>query len=299
MQDFFHTPPRFGRFSKKLAEMNRDFPFLRIEPVGQSVLGRPLYGILLGNPERVVLFAGSFHAQEWISTLLLLRYLEHLALCYRESLPLSGFPVQESLSRQGLLMVPMVNPDGVSIALEGPASAGEAAPRVEKIMKESTALWQANANGVDLNHNYDAGFAALQEMERQAGITGPAPRQYGGPYPHSEPETRAMAALAQEKRVEAVYAFHAQGEEIYFRYGTATPPKSWFVARLLADLSGYQLVDNGGLCSHGGYKDYVIDRCHKPGYTVELGLGQNPLPISALEGIYQKTRTLLLAATLL
>ena len=60
--------------------------------------------------------------------------------------------------------------------------------------------WQANARGVDINHNFNAGWAALQLQERAAGIGGPSPRQWGGPAPESEPETRAMTELCRRCR---------------------------------------------------------------------------------------------------
>lgn len=297
--DFYTAPPHYAAYLKKLREIKNDFPFLQLFSVGQTVLGRQIYGFSIGKPNPCVLFAGGFHAQEWLTCTLLVRYLEHLSLSYRQRTTIADSIVNESLSERGLAVIPMVNPDGVSIALEGPEAAGSLAPNIRRMSTLDTRSWQANARGVDLNHNFDAGFQELRKLEAASGITGPCPRQYGGSFPHSEPETRALAAFLKTRRVEAVYAFHSQGEEIYSEYGTHTPAQSRYIGRLLEESSGYTLVQNDGLCSHGGFKDYFIDKFHRPGFTIEIGKGENPLPITDLEDIYQQLMEMLVIATVL
>lgn len=297
--DFYTALPTYRRVVEKLRELKRQFPFLQVRPLGKSVLGRTLYGAQLGTASPCILMAGAFHAQEWLTASLLLRFLEELCVHLREEISLPAAPTEESLRDRGLVILPMVNPDGVSIALEGPESAGALAPAVRKLAARESRSWQANAHGVDLNHNFDAGWSVLHKLEQEQGIHGPGPRQYGGPFPHSEPESRALVEFLRERRVEAVYAFHSQGEEIFSEYGTHTPPRSRPLARLLAEASGYTLVENDGLYSHGGFKDYFIERYHRPGFTVEIGRGENPLPVSALPGIYARLKPMLLLASVM
>ena len=295
--DFYTAPPHYAAYLKKLREIKNDFPFLQLFSIGQTVLGRQIYAFSIGKPTPCVLFAGAFHAQEWLTCTLLVRYLEHLSLSYRQRTTIADSIINESLAERGLVVIPMVNPDGISIALEGAESAGNLAPNIRRMSTLDTRSWQANAHGVDLNHNFDAGFKELRKLESEAGITGPCPRQYGGSFPHSEPETRALAAFLKSRRVDAVYAFHSQGEEIYSEYGEHMPAQSKYIGRLLAEASGYTLVQNDGLCSHGGFKDYFIDKFHRPGFTIEIGKGENPLPITDLEDIYQKLMEMLGIAT--
>ena len=40
--------------------------------------------------------------------------------------------------------------------------------------------------------------------------------------------------------------------------------------------------------SFAGYKDWFIQEYNRPGYTIEAGLGENPLPISQFDNIYEK-----------
>lgn len=288
--DFYKAPPTFREYAKKLMQLKHMFPFGRLFSIGKSVLRRPILGFGIGNMKNAVLLAGAFHAQEWLTATLLVRFLEELLFAVSRHSDIDGIIFNEQLAKRGVIFVPMVNPDGVSIALEGIKSAGAMAGFVEQAMQASVKSWQANARGVDLNHNFDAGFYELKQIEVQNGITAPCPRQYGGAEPHSEPESRAIVKLCQQHTFDAVYAFHSQGEEIFYEYGESTPPNSRYIAELLALLSGYTLVKNDGLCSHGGFKDYFIQKYKKPGFTIEIGKGENPLPIENLESIYDRLR---------
>ena len=69
------------------------------------------------------------------------------------------------------------------------------------------------------------------------------------------------------------------------------------MAKIFAASSGYRLVENDGLASHGGFKDWFLSEFERPGFTFEIGRGENPLPLSSFERIYEKLEeTLLLAA---
>ena len=94
-------------------------------------------------------------------------------------------------------------------------------------------------------------------------------------------------------------ALHSQGEEIYWRYGENTPSRSRIMAEIMGASSGYTVADPEGMASHGGFKDWFISEFCRPGFTVEFGLGENPLPVEDFESIYEKTREMLLLAALM
>ncbi len=299
MEDYFLQPPSYERTLRQCHLIKLQNPDVKLFPIGKSFLGRKLYALAIGNTKNAVLFAGAFHAQEWLTCSLLVRFFEELSKAYTKGEPLLDIHLRNTLQDKGLICVPMVNPDGVEIAVNGIGSAGHLQHRVEALMAKSSKKWQANARGVDLNHNYDAGFWELQKLERAQGITGPAPTQYGGPMPHSEWETRAMVNLCRAFDVKKAFAFHSQGEEIFYEYGEHTPPASRLMAELLASTCGYRLVRNEGLASHGGFKDWFIDKMRRPGFTIEIGRGESPLPIEDLSPIYARLLEMMLLAVVI
>ncbi len=297
---FYTLAPTFPRIREKI----RSYQFLLdqrtagIFPIGRSLLDRGIYAVRLGNPRRVSLFVGGVHGQEWLTCLLLFRFLDDLFSSIAQNRPLAEVPVKKALERQGLVVIPAMNPDGISIGLEGAAGAPGMEQQVTALCDGDFSSWQANARGIDLNHNFDAGFALCKKAEREAGILGPGPGKYGGTQPESEPETRAICRFIRTQPIRQLYAFHSQGEEIYYRYGENTPARSPLIAQALSLSSGYTLADPAGTASHGGLKDWFIEAFGRPGFTIEIGRGKNPLPITELEPIYARLIEMLLAAML-
>lgn len=274
------------------------YSFLEALPIGHTALGREIFGLVLGSGKERVLYAAAFHGQEWITSLILLRLCEEICEALGRDGRIAEMDFQQALAGRSLVLVPQVNPDGVEIALHGPSTAGIYAPSVESLDPEGR-RWQANARGVDINHNFDAGWKILQAMELENGIHGPSPRQWCGPAPESEAETAALVKLCRRGKFRHVLALHSQGEEIYWRYGENTPSRSRIMAEIMGASSGYTVADPEGMASHGGFKDWFISEFCRPGFTVEFGLGENPLPVEDFESIYEKTREMLLLAALM
>lgn len=285
-----------GAVQGMLRALGHEYPFLRVVPVGGSVLGREIPAIILEKGEQTVVMAAAFHGQEWITSLVLLQLCGDICAAMAAGQRLVGLDIRRAAAGRRLVLVPQVNPDGVEIALHGAASAGRFAPVVARLGGNRPGLWQANARGVDINHNFPAGWKALHKMEKEKGITGPSPRQWGGPCPVSEPETDAMICLCRKLCPRHVVALHTQGEEIYWKYGTRTPPQAHLMAQVMADASGYKAASPSGLASHGGFKDWFIEETGRPGFTLEMGRGKNPLPLSDFEALYEKAQEMLLLA---
>lgn len=228
--------------------------------IGRTVLGVPIPCLAVGSGASYSLFVGAHHGMESITANVLLKYAAEFTPRGRK-----------------LYIVPMLNIDGCAIA----AVRG--------------VRWQANARGVDINHNYDAGFDLCKAAERAAGIFSPAPTKYGGEFPESEPETAAMCALVRRlsPNLKTVVALHTQGEEIYFDYGGMCPEGAKGLAERFSAASGYALSRPDGTASHGGFKDWVIDKFGIPAFTIECGRGENPLPPSDFSEIYEKVRPIL------
>ena len=279
------------------------YPFLQVTTIGNSVLGKNLYCIRLGNGEREVFYNGAHHSLEWITTPLLMKFIEEFSKAYAEGKTLSrGYNVQGIWNTATIYIVPMVNPDGVDLVLNG---LSEDNPYYSDLISwnrgssDFSQNWQANIRGVDLNHNYNAAWEESKEAEAALGITGPGPTRYSGPSPESEPESRAIADFTRSKNFRLVLAYHTQGKVIYWDFLNLAPPEALTIGNALSRASGYLLDETQGIASYAGYKDWFIKDYRRPGYTVEAGLGKNPLPISQFDTIYNDNLELLLLSSII
>ena len=285
--------------TRKLMELEQAYPFLKTERLGQSIAGRDITALIFGKAEQYILYAGAFHGAEWLTAALLLEFAAELAAAVKADDAMAGVPARRALSGRGLIVVPAVNPDGCEISLHGAGGAGYRAASVHRISGGEYAAYSANARGVEINHNFDAGWETLHRLEQKAGIYGPSPRRYGGQRPESEPETRAITTLCRRKNILHALAFHSQGEVIYWDYGEHTPPRSRKLAEVLASSSGYALEEPEGLAAGGGFKDWFIQEFSRPAFTIEIGKGENPLPPETLPDIYNRLREMMMFALML
>lgn len=280
-------------------DLKKKYPFLVCHSIGKSVCGRDITAYSLGNYKNIVLFAGGFHAQEWLTSLVLLRFLEKVCESLDKKASLSGVDIASSFLSKGITVVPCVNPDGAEIVLNGFESAGEHEKFVRETSKNDLSTWNANIHGVDINHNFDAGWETLRKMETEAGILGPSAGKYGGHAPHSEPETQGLVRFCEKHFIDHAFAIHSQGEEIYWSYGSNTPENSLTMANIFSVCSGYELVKNEGLASHGGFKDWFIEYFSRSAFTIEIGKGKNPLPVEQLDEIYAKVEEMLVVGSII
>ena len=280
-------------------ELKNRYPFLVCHSIGKSVCGRDITAYSLGNYKNIVLFAGGFHAQEWLTSLVLLRFLERICESLKTKQKISGVDISSALYSKGITIVPCINPDGVEVVLRGTKSAGIYESFINDVSRCDLSEWNANVKGVDINHNFDAGWQTLREMESSQGILGPSPRRFGGYAPHSEPETQSLVRFCERNNVDHAFAIHSQGEEIYWSYGDHTPENSLTMANIFSVCSGYELVKNDGLASHGGFKDWFIEYFRRSAFTIEIGKGKNPLPVEQLDEIYEKAEEMLVIGAII
>lgn len=267
------------------------YPFLKVSSIGKSVLGHELPEVKIGSGDKKVHYNASFHANEWITTPIVMTFLNDYLLSLTNVHTMRGISPSQLYQQTTLSIVPMVNPDGVNLVLNGPPSSETWRKQVVSWNDNSWDFsgWKANIRGVDLNDQ----FPAEWEKERERNPKSPGPRDYGGEKPLSEPEAIAMAELTRKRNFDRVFAFHTQGEEIYWGFEGMEPPESKTMVEELSKVSGYEPVQT--LDSYAGYKDWFIQDWRRPGFTVELGKGENPLPLTQFDDIYQKALGIFLA----
>ncbi|KGX85235.1 M14 family metallopeptidase [Pontibacillus marinus] len=281
-------------YESMITDINRMvmiYPFLFQRSIGQSVMGKPLPEIKVGRGNETVHVDGSFHANEWITTPIIMTFLNDYLLSLTNQTPIRGLDMLPYYNSKTLSVVPMVNPDGVNLVINGPPNEEPFQSNVLEINNGSTNFngWKANISGVDLNNQFPAKWEIEKERKEQA----PAPANYPGPSPLSEPESKAMAQLTRNSNFSRALAFHTQGEVIYWGFEGLEPPEAETIVQEFARVSGYtpiQYVD-----SYAGYKDWFIQEWRRPGYTVELGEGVSPLPLTQFDEIYQESLGIFLA----
>ncbi len=284
---------------KLIEEIISDYDFVKHIVIGKSLCSRNIDCLQIGTNKNMVLWVGAFHGMEWLTSFLLLKFLKNFCFNIEYSKEIFGINIKNRINEKGLCVVPCLNPDGVEISTQGCESAGEYKESVVANSKGNTSDWQANARGIDLNHNYNADWLELHLLEAENGITGPSKTRYGGELPESEPETISLVNLCKIYNFEHAIAFHSQGEEIYWKYGNKIPEKSEILARIFALSSGYKLSEPEGLAVGGGFKDWFILEFNKPAFTLEIGKGKNPLMFSQLDSIYKKVENMMYISALI
>ena len=289
----------FSDLKEKMSALSAKYRFVSVQSVGKSVLGKDLLTLNIGNGKEAVLLCGAFHGSERLTATLLMMFAEHLCKSLSNDGFVSEIRARKALYDRRLVILPMVNPDGCDIVGEGSINCGGFKESVNRLSVGDFSHWNANVRGVDINHNFDAGWNILHTLEQKSNIYGPSPTRYGGPRPQSEPETAALVNLCEKIDFCHVATFHSQGEIIYWNYGNNTPPKGKRMAALMSASSGYALEEPTEMASHGGFKDWFIEKYQRPGFTIEIGKGKNPLPPSGVEEIYSRLEELMMLLCIL
>lgn len=286
---------------KNIIGLKARYPFLNVDIIGTSVGNRNIYRIRIGKGNNKLSYNASHHANEWITTPLLMAWLEMVLKVYSLQGSIKGYYLIDLWNKSTIDIIPMVNPDGVELVINGIENIKVNKDKLLKWNNNNYNFdkWKANINGVDLNRNYPAGFQEFKKLEKEFGIAGSSPALYAGQYPGSEPETKAMMELTKRNNYNLVLSYHTQGEVIFWDYKNLQPPKAYSIGLAFAKVSGYTLTKPNLSQSYAGYKDWFIQDFRMTGYTIEVGKGVNPLPISQLPKIIDENIELLLLATVI
>ena len=295
------VPMTWALCRETIEKLVQRYPDCRSDVLTTTAYGREVQSLVIGSGARRVLFSASHHANEWITTPVILKFVEELAQAGESGGRIFGVPARTILDLVTIHTVPMVNPDGVdlvtgAIVPDSPSyrAAADLAAYYPSIPFPNG--WKANLLGVDLNLQYPAGWLQAREIKFSQGYTRPGPRDYVGRSPLNQREAIALAAYTEEVNPAVVLAFHTQGEVIYWQFRDYFIPGARELGEEFARLSGYALADTPYVSSFAGYKDWFIQNFGRPGYTIEVGLGENPLPLSQFDEIYRKNLGILVTA---
>ena len=227
------------------------FNLIQYESMGRSLDGREIFLIKVGKGTENIILTGGVHGRESVNPMVLLCMAEY----YCEEL-------KEYLDRVSIYIVPVLNPDGYSIALQGfDCLTSEINRRICERKHIPYYLWKYNAHGVDLNRN----FPSITWKKKDAGDEAA-----------SEPETVALMQLFQNVSSIGYIDYHSRGKQVYYYrkcLSKAYNHQQFRYACLLNALTNYELVppkdeieeeDSGGNTVH-----YYSEEFHLPAITIE------------------------------
>lgn len=284
---------------QNISQLKARYSFLQIGNIGYSVLGKQIPYIKIGNGLAQVLYHASIHANEWITSVLLMKFIENFCMAYTLNQNINGYSAKELYEKVSLYIVPMVNPDGVNLVTGNIDKDSSVYKNYETIAYGFATIpfpngWKANFNGVDLNLQFPAGWENAKEIKYEQGFTTPAPRDFVGEGPLTQREALALYNFTLAHNFALTISYHTQGKEIYWNFQNINPPRGYEIGQEFAKISGYTLTDVPYNSSFAGYKDWFIQNYNRPAYTVEAGIGESPLPISQFNEIYNDNIGILL-----
>lgn len=289
----------YDNLKNDLLFLNYEYNFFKINYIGKSTLGEKIIYIKLGNGEKKLFINASHHANEWMTSLIIMMFIEKYLKLYKNKENYKGRNIESLWNRTSIYIVPMVNPDGVNLCLKD-----------KKILNNNLYKniwgkyinnledWKANIRGVDINLNYPAGWEQAVKNKEKKGIISPGPRDWPGPNATSEIETQNIINFTKLFNFDMTISLHSQGQEIYWSYLNKKIKRAYEIGKKMERVSGYILTEPNYYSSFAGYKDWFIDKYNKPGYTIEIGKGEEKksLPLKEAKKIYEEIEEILLIA---
>ena len=257
--------------------------------LGKTGQGRNLYLMVLGNPyaSNKILISASIHAREYMASQLVMRMAEHY-LEYYDNGSIAGIKYCELFNNTCFYILPMMNPDGISLVQFGTASLKD------DVLKEFYSVFtakqlsqlKANASGVDLNRNFPYGFGGGEDISPLPGLF-----NYPGLVPLSEKESKVMASLVDSEKFKACINYHTQGRVVYYGQYDNTPQtaiKAFQMAYMVHQLTGYKPENKGIPGGSGSFANYFQTVQDAPSVTIEIGSGGSPVAIDQFDGIFNE-----------
>ena len=272
--------------------------------IGKSHDGRNIYAVTLGNPdaEKQIVVSAGIHAREYLTPMLVMKQLEFYLYNY-DGAAYGDTPFSELFEEFSFRILPMCNPDGITLAqfgidaiiseelretIRSIYSSDKSRGYTDDSLSDYLHYWKANAKGVDLNRNFDT-----PDWEKVNYVSSPSYINYKGTSPLSEPETKALSEYVSSLSSPVLsLAIHSQGEVLYFDCGQDSIHPSLALAKVVRECNGYKVIYDTR--RDAAFDDWCIIRKGIPSVTVETGNYdvKSPIPLSQFDSIWRANRDL-------
>ena len=203
----------------------------KLDTLGTSVLGRPIWGLKIGrhvsgpDTRPVAFFNALTHAREPGGMQALFYFVDDLLAGYGSD------PFKTSLlDHRAIYIVPVVNPDGYQFNVNTYVGSGGTSFgfwRKNGRDNDGNGTHNSSNDGVDLNRNYGYQWG-YNNAGSSASLTSEI---YRGPSAFSEPETRAQRDIVEQLRPRTAISFHTYSDLFLHPWGwtlAATPDSARF-----------------------------------------------------------------------
>ena len=250
---------------------NSNYNIVSIDKIGVSIKNKPILSLKLGRGCIKIFINGTHHAREAITTILILDQIKYIIDLYKENMSINDICVSNILNKITFIFVPLVNPDGADLVLNG---------------NEYYKSWKANSRGVDLNRNYPTKNPDTDT------VLIPGFKGYSGISSFSEPETKALKYLNEKYLFDGSISYHSSGEEIYWQFNQLNEVRDFNVANEISKETKYKLLYEDKPNVGSGYKDWFIENYQKPSLTIEVSpyVGERKVPIENYHKIFEENK---------
>lgn len=221
-----------------------------------------------------ILLVGGIHAREDFSVMLCMKMIDYYCNYYMEEKSFDRFKVKNIIDNVTMFFVPVVNPDGLNIVHNGlEASANYNTLKDMKIWGEDHTYWKANANGVDLNKNFDDGNWDVRTCV--PGTDVPCSDRFKGYAPNSEPETLALVNFCNENNFTLMCTYHCSGNCTFWADSGTHDMFNGIDEKIMNELSDKYIYRKTKISPdpkiYGcGFENWFRARMKRPGFCIEL-----------------------------
>ncbi len=247
-----------------------------VTSIGKSEFGREIVCFRLGksDAEHKLLMVAGVNGSEYGASLIMMKqietYLSSLDDVYR-----SGRTYKSIFDFCSIYFIPMLNPDGIEININGLASVpADKQATVTSILNlggtNDFSLWNANGEGVDVSINFGTGTVPSTSLS-----TSPAMSGYPGT-PFSTKSAQAVKALCENNEFLLTTVYSGCGKFVDWCFGNEDNITSILYSNIIANRSGYTKIANGPTpeeCITVSLSQWFVSQYNKSGVTLMVGAG--------------------------